>query len=174
MTDPTYLFKISLSRITGWEIPSWTPTAANTPILTPIPILVSRHTYTDSITGKTFYTYTESKTGKLLYVYINPVPGKPTRATYSPETSQLSAENFALPLSSAEMTSAFEAPGWQRFWIEILFVFRFISKTIGMKTCRIHQKKDVMMKRYILIFLCLVGLAVAAGYNEWQQGAAEG
>jgi hypothetical protein len=28
--------------------------------------------------------------------------------------------------------------------------------------------------KYIAIFLCLVGLAVAAGYTDWQQGAADG
>ena len=28
--------------------------------------------------------------------------------------------------------------------------------------------------KYIAIFLCLVGLAMAAGYTDWQQGAAEG
>jgi hypothetical protein len=28
--------------------------------------------------------------------------------------------------------------------------------------------------KYIAIFLCLVGLVVAQGYTEWQQGAAEG
>ena len=28
--------------------------------------------------------------------------------------------------------------------------------------------------KYIAIFLCLVGLAVAAGYTDWQQGASEG
>ncbi len=28
--------------------------------------------------------------------------------------------------------------------------------------------------RYIAIFLCLAGLAMAAGYNDWQQGAIEG
>lgn len=30
------------------------------------------------------------------------------------------------------------------------------------------------MKKLIAIFLCLAGLAMAAGYNDWQQGAAEG
>ena len=30
------------------------------------------------------------------------------------------------------------------------------------------------MKKYIAIFLCLVGLAMAAGCTDWQQGAAEG
>lgn len=30
------------------------------------------------------------------------------------------------------------------------------------------------MKKYIAIFLCLVGLVMAQGYTEWQQGAAEG
>jgi len=30
------------------------------------------------------------------------------------------------------------------------------------------------MKKYIAIFLCLVGLVMAQGYNDWQQGAAEG
>jgi hypothetical protein len=28
--------------------------------------------------------------------------------------------------------------------------------------------------KYIAIFLCLVGLAMAAGYTDWQQGAADG
>lgn len=28
--------------------------------------------------------------------------------------------------------------------------------------------------KYIAIILCLMGLAVAAGYNDWQQGAADG
>ena len=28
--------------------------------------------------------------------------------------------------------------------------------------------------KYIAIFLCLVGLAVAVGYTDWQQGASEG
>ena len=28
--------------------------------------------------------------------------------------------------------------------------------------------------KYIAIFLCLVGLVVAQGYTEWQQGATEG
>lgn len=28
--------------------------------------------------------------------------------------------------------------------------------------------------KYIAIFLCLAGLAMAAGYTDWQQGAAEG
>ena len=28
--------------------------------------------------------------------------------------------------------------------------------------------------KYIAIILCLIGLAVAAGYNDWQQGAADG
>ncbi|MCX6674067.1 MAG: hypothetical protein NTY37_09855 [Methanothrix sp.] len=28
--------------------------------------------------------------------------------------------------------------------------------------------------KYIAIFLCLVGLGLAAGYTDWQQGAAEG
>jgi hypothetical protein len=28
--------------------------------------------------------------------------------------------------------------------------------------------------KYIAIFLCLAGLAMAAGYNDWQQGAADG
>jgi len=28
--------------------------------------------------------------------------------------------------------------------------------------------------KYIAIFLCIVGLAMAAGYTDWQQGAAEG
>ena len=30
------------------------------------------------------------------------------------------------------------------------------------------------MKKYIVIFLCLVSLAMAAGCTDWQQGAAEG
>jgi hypothetical protein len=30
------------------------------------------------------------------------------------------------------------------------------------------------MKKYIAILLCLVGLAMAVGYNDWQQGAAQG
>ena len=30
------------------------------------------------------------------------------------------------------------------------------------------------MKKYIVIFLCLVSLAMAAGYTDWQQGASEG
>lgn len=30
------------------------------------------------------------------------------------------------------------------------------------------------MKKYIVIFLCLVGLVMAAGCTDWQQGAAEG
>jgi len=30
------------------------------------------------------------------------------------------------------------------------------------------------MKKYIAIFLCLVGLVMAQGYTEWQQGASEG
>jgi hypothetical protein len=30
------------------------------------------------------------------------------------------------------------------------------------------------MRKYIAIFLCLVGLAMAVGYNDWQQGASEG
>ena len=28
--------------------------------------------------------------------------------------------------------------------------------------------------KYIAIILCLIGLAVAAGYTDWQQGAADG
>ena len=28
--------------------------------------------------------------------------------------------------------------------------------------------------KYIAIFLCIVGLAMAVGYTDWQQGAAEG
>jgi hypothetical protein len=31
-----------------------------------------------------------------------------------------------------------------------------------------------MIKKFIAVLLCLVGLAVAVGYNDWQQGAAEG
>ncbi|MBN1235410.1 MAG: hypothetical protein JW999_05085 [Methanotrichaceae archaeon] len=31
-----------------------------------------------------------------------------------------------------------------------------------------------MKMKYIAIFLCLVGLVLAQGYNDWQQGAAEG
>jgi hypothetical protein len=30
------------------------------------------------------------------------------------------------------------------------------------------------MKKYIVILLCLAGLAMAQGYTEWQQGALEG
>lgn len=30
------------------------------------------------------------------------------------------------------------------------------------------------MKKFIAIFLCLVGLVMAQGYNDWQQGATEG
>jgi len=30
------------------------------------------------------------------------------------------------------------------------------------------------MKKYIAILLCLVGLSMAVGYNDWQQGAAQG
>ncbi len=30
------------------------------------------------------------------------------------------------------------------------------------------------MKKYIVIFLCLAGLAMAAGYTDWQQGAIDG
>jgi hypothetical protein len=31
-----------------------------------------------------------------------------------------------------------------------------------------------MKMKYIAIFLCLVGLAMAVGYTDWQQGASEG
>jgi len=31
-----------------------------------------------------------------------------------------------------------------------------------------------MKMKYIAVFLCLVGLVLAQGYSDWQQGAAEG